>query len=76
MTLIASGRPVLYSSTLDRLRARRLSVPPRVDLANFNPERFPLLTDDRNPIRVLRRSTARAWRAACLRSESGRGGRR
>jgi spermidine synthase len=69
MTLLASRGVLLPPSTRDRLMARGLAMPARVDLGNFNPQAHALLTDELNPIRRLRRATALAWRSAALRAD-------
>ncbi|MHC4852835.1 MAG: fused MFS/spermidine synthase [Planctomycetota bacterium] len=66
MTLCASRGAVEDVTTADRLREARLTMPPRVQLEALFWEDAPLLTDDRNPLAVLRRQTARRWRQASV----------
>jgi hypothetical protein len=37
-------------------------VPESVDLSTWDWDRYELLTDDRNPVSILRRSASREWR--------------
>lgn len=70
MTLIAGVAPLEVPSTRDRLAARGLAMPVPLALTDPGLEGAPLLTDDTNPLPVLRRPTARTWRAAVRRQQS------
>ena len=62
MTLFASPTAVEDPSSRDRAAAEGVAWPVPVDLDALAWERAPRLTDDLNPLVLLRRDTARAWR--------------
>ena len=62
MTLFASRAPVAIDSSRDRAAAEGVAWPIPVDLDALPWEDAPRLTDDLNPLVLLRRETAQAWR--------------
>jgi hypothetical protein len=68
MTLLASAAPLFDPSTADRLKERGLQMPAQVRTAA--PGAGQLLTDALNPMPLLRRPTAAAWRSAARRQRA------
>jgi spermidine synthase len=59
LTVLASGEPLVLPA---KERAKFHRVPEPLDLSGRDWTRYELLTDDRNPVAILRRGAASEWR--------------